>query len=230
MTDQFREAEATFGRLREKFLDKKISQQEFSDSLKQLRIKDDDGRFWAIGSQSGLWYVHERGQWVEAKPPSQLERKAICIACGFENDLEAESCARCGGRPAGETPEGMSAGAETALPAAPDDAAAAFPPAAAETVVRSLDIKSFFWFFGVLGLFAGFLVGLLAGVTGLFAGFVDRLPAFFVEHRGDLVGGIACSVAGGVLGFGAGGAAGAFLAVVSNGILSLVGGLRFHRS
>ncbi len=231
MTDPFREAEATFGRLREKFQDKKISQQEFSDSLKQLRIKDDDGRFWAIGSQSGRWYVHEHGQWVEAKPPSQMERRAICIACGFENDLEAEFCARCGNRHTGEMPEGTPAGAEADGPAAPDDPAVAFPPpAAAEIVVRSLDLRSFFWFFGVLGLFAGFLVGLLAGVTGLFAGFVDRLPAFFVEHRGDLVGGIACSVVGGILGFGAGGAGGAFLAVVSNGILSLVGGLRFRRS
>jgi hypothetical protein len=226
MTAQFREAEATFGRLREKFRAKKISQQEFSDSLKQLRIKDDDGRFWAIGSQSGRWYVHERGQWIEAKPPSQLERRAICIACGFENDLEAEVCARCGNRYAGEVPEDAPAGAG-AVPV-PDGPAAA--PPAAEIVVRSLDLKSFFWFFGVFGLFAGFLVGLLAGVTGLFAGFVERLPAFFVEHRGDLVGGVACSVVGGVLGFGAGGAAGAFLAVVSNGILSLVGGLKFRRS
>lgn len=224
MTDPFREAEATFGRLRERFRAKKISQQEFSDSLKQLRIKDDDGRFWAIGSQSGRWYVHERGQWVEAKPPSQMERKAICVACGFENDLEAEACARCGGRQAGEAPEEGPAGAGAAAVPAPDDRAAA------AVVVRSLGIRSFFWFFGVLGLFAGFLVGLLAGVTGLFAGFIERLPAFFVEHRGDLVGGVACSVLGGVLGFGAGGAAGAFLAAVSNGVLSLVGGLRFRRS
>jgi len=228
MTDQFREAEATLGRLREKFRAKKISQQEFSDSLKQLRIKDDDGRFWAIGSQSGRWYVHERGQWIEAKPPSQMERKAICIACGFENDLEAEVCARCGSRHGGGVPEDAAAAAGAGALPAPDDPSAA--PAAAEVVVRSLDLESFFWFFGVLGLFAGFLVGLLAGVTGLFAGFVERLPAFFVEHRGDLVGGVTCSVVGGVLGFGAGGAAGAVLAVVSNGILSLVGGLRFRRS
>jgi hypothetical protein len=225
MTDPFREAEATFGRLREKFRAKKITQQEFSDSLKQLRIKDDDGRFWAIGSQSGRWYVHEHGLWVEAKPPSQLERKAICIACGFENDLEAESCARCGNRHSGEAPED---GPDPAVPDGPAPAAAA--PHAAETVIRSLDLKSFFWFFGVLGLFLGFLAGLLAGVTGLFAGFVDRLPAFFVEHRGDLFGGISCSVVGGILGFGAGGAAGALLAAVANGILSLVGGLRFRRS
>ena len=96
MADQCREAEATFSLLREKFKEKRISPQEFADSLKQLRIKDEEGRFWVIGAQSGKWYAFENGEWFEAKPPSQMEKKAICIACGFENDLEAESCARCG--------------------------------------------------------------------------------------------------------------------------------------
>ena len=89
MADQFREAEAAYSVLRMKFNEKKISPQEFADSLKQLRIKDDEGRFWVIGARSGKWYAFERGEWIEAKPPSQLEKKAICIACGFENDLEA---------------------------------------------------------------------------------------------------------------------------------------------
>ena len=227
MADQFREAEATFSRLRERFLDKKISQKEFSDSLKQLRIKDDDGRFWVIGAQSGHWYVYEHGQWVEAKAPSQMERKAICISCGFENDLEAEFCARCGSRHDEEVPETTAEAGETVL-AAPDEAEKLRE--AGEIVIRSLDVMSFFWFFAVLGLFAGILLGLLAGVTGLFATFVARLPGFFVEHQGDLVGGMAFSIVGGILGFGFGGAAGALLAAVSNGILSLVGGLRFRRS
>jgi hypothetical protein len=227
MTDPFRDAEATFGRLRERFLDKKISSQEFSDSLKQLRIKDESGRFWVIGAQSGLWYVYEHGQWIEAKPPSQLERKAICIACGFENDLEAESCARCGSRHGEDAPEAVEGAGDEGSASSAGEAA---PAAGAVTVVRSLDIKSFFWFFGVFGLFAGILLGLLAGVFGLFAGFVDSLPAFFAEHRGDLIGGMSGSLVGGVLGFAGGGAAGAFLAVASNGILSLVGGLRFRRS
>jgi hypothetical protein len=227
MADQFREAEATFSRLRERFQDKRISQKEFSDSLKQLRIKDDDGRFWVIGAQSGRWYVHEHGQWIEAKPPSQMERKAICVACGFENDLEAETCARCGSRPDEDAPGAPAGTDDEGLPAPGE---AADPSASGEIVVRSLDLRSFFWFFGVLGLFSGVLVGLLAGATGLFGGFVDKLPAFFVEHRGDLLGGISCSVVGGILGFGGGGAAGLLLAAVSNGILSLVGGLRLRRS
>ncbi|HPW17088.1 MAG TPA: hypothetical protein PLP83_01765 [Candidatus Aminicenantes bacterium] len=222
MTDPYREAEATLGRLREEFQAGRISQQEFSDSLRRLRIKDDDGRFWAIGSQSGRWYVHEGGRWAEARPPSQLERKAVCVACGFENDLEADSCARCGGRRARGAPEGPGA---VPVPDGPDAA-----PAAAETVIRALDLKSFAAFFGVLGLFAGFVLGLLAGVTGLFAGFLERLPAFFAEHRGDLVGGVSGSVVGALLGLLAGGAAGALLAAVSNGVLSLVGGIRFRRS
>lgn len=227
MTDPFREAEASFGRLREKFREKRITREEFSDSLKKLRIKDDDGRFWVIGAQSGVWYVYDRGRWIEAKPPSQLERKAICIACGFENDLEAESCARCGSRP-DEGPPVEPGGVGRTGPA--DAVFPEPPPAAREAVVRSLDVKSFFWFFAVFGLFAGILAGLLAGVVGLFPGFVERLPGFFVERRGDLVGGVAFSVVGGALGFVLGGAAGALLAAASNGVLSLVGGLRFRRS
>jgi hypothetical protein len=226
MADQFREAEATFGLLRRKFEQKKISPQEFADSLKQLRIKDDEGRFWVIGAQSGKWYAFENGEWVEAKPPSQLEKKAICIACGFENDLEAETCARCGSRGGESAPEAL-AGADGAGSAAAD-AAPSRP--GAEITVRSVDIVSFVWFFGVLGLFAGILFGLLAGVVGLFSTFVARLPAFFIDRQGDLLGGLGFSIVGGILGFAIGAGAGAAAAVVSNGILSLIGGVRLRRS
>ena len=227
MADQFREAEATFSLLRDKFKEKKISQQEFADSLKQLRIKDDEGRFWVIGAQSGKWYAFENGEWIEAKPPSQMEKKAICIACGFENDLEAEFCARCGNRH-DEQASGSADEPGGAVSGAAGEALRSEP--VRDVVVRSVDVVSFFWFFGVLGLFAGILLGLLAGVTGLFAGLIARLPGFFADHQGDLLGGLACSVVGGLLGFAVGAAAGAVLAVVSNGILSLVGGVRLRRS
>jgi hypothetical protein len=226
MADQFREAEAAYSVLRERFKEKKISPQEFTDSLKQLRIKDDEGRFWVIGAQSGKWYAFERGEWIEAKPPSQLEKKAICIACGYENDLEAEFCVRCGSRPGESGPETL-----TGLPSpAASVPETAFAEAGRAVTIRSLDWLSFLWFFGVLGLFAGILFGLLAGVTDIFASFVARLPGFFVEHHGDLLGGLASSIIGGILGFAAGAAAGAGTALVSNGILSLVGGLKLRRS
>lgn len=227
MVDQFRETEEAFALLREKFNDRKISQREFVDNLKQLRIKDDEGRFWVIGAQSGKWYAFECGEWVEAKPPSQMERKAICIACGFENDLVAEFCARCGSRSDDEVPK-KPAASDTAGPAAPEELT--WTQAGGEIVIRSLHPVSFFWFFAVLGMFAGILLGLLAGVTSLFAGFVAGLPGFFVDHQGDLLGGLVFSILGGIAGFGIGGAAGAAAAVVSNGILSLVGGVRIRRS
>jgi hypothetical protein len=85
-------------------------------------------------------------------------------------------------------------------------------------------------FFAALGLFAGILLGLLAGVTNLFTGFVAGLPGFFVDHQGDLLGGLVFSILGGVAGFGIGGVVGAVAAVVSNGILSLIGGVRIRRS
>jgi len=227
MDDQFRETEEAFALLREKFNDKRISQREFVDSLKQLRIKDDEGRFWVIGAQSGKWYAFEAGEWVEAKPPSQMERKAICIACGFENDLEAEFCARCGNRGEDEASE-EPAMSNAAGPAGPEEAAR--PQPGGEVVIRSFHPVSFFWFFAALGLFAGILLGLLAGVTNLFTGFVAGLPGFFVDHQGDLLGGLIFSILGGVAGFGIGGAVGAVAAVVSNGILSLIGGVRIRRS
>jgi len=230
MADQFREVEETFALLRDKFNDRKISEREYVDSLKQLRIKDEEGRFWMIGARSGKWYASDGGEWVEAKPPSQRDKKAICIACGFENDLEAEFCARCGNRSEDEAPGAAAAelpepGARAATPAGETPS-----PGPGEVVVRSLHPLSFFWFFGVLGMFLGIAFGLLAGVTGLFPGFVAGLPGFFVDMQGNLLGGVVYSILGGLIGFAAGGAAGIIGAAVSNGVLSLVGGLRIRRS
>jgi hypothetical protein len=227
MGDQFRDVEETFSLLKEKFLDRRISQREFVDSLKQLRIKDDDGRFWMIGARSGKWYAFEGGEWIESKPPSQMERKAICIACGFENDIEAEFCARCGRRDADDA-SGAPESAEVTLQDARAEPALDAP--GEDIVVRSLHILSLFWFFGVAGLFAGILFGLVAGVTGLFPGFVAGLPGFFQDIQGNLLGGIVYTILGGAAGFGLGGALGAAAAAVSNGVLSLVGGVRVRRS
>jgi ribosomal protein L40E len=245
MADQFREVEASFSRLKERFSEGRISQREFIDSLKQLRIKDDKGRFWMIGAQSAKWYFFDGNDWVQAKPPSFSERKAICIYCGFENDLESETCVRCGSQrtPAGEERICPRCGARLENPAAPcpecePDAVkspaagiispgeASAPAGAMNLVVRALQPASLFWFFGILGLFAGMLLGLLVGVTSLFPRLVASMPGFFAEIQGKLLGGIVFTVLGGLLGFGIAGAAGFIAAAVSNGVLSLIGGIR----
>lgn len=228
MGDRFREVEETFSRLSRKFHDRAISQREYIDRLKELRIKDEEGRFWMIGAQSGHWYCFNGGGWTRAKPPSLLERKAVCISCGFENDLEAEFCVRCGSRPdEKETEEGpsaiMGAGSAAARDAGPSPLRG---PRA--LVVRSCHVGSFFWFFGITGLFAGILAGLVVGVTSLFPGFIAGLPAFLADIQGKLPGGLVFTVLGGIAGFAIFGAVGVLTALVSNGVMSLVGGIRFQ--
>jgi hypothetical protein len=245
MADQFREVEAAFGRLKEKFGGGRISQQEFIDSLKQLRIKDDEGRFWMIGAQSGNWYFFNGEDWVQARPPSFSERKAICIYCGYENDLESEACVRCGSRKA-EDGAGLACpkcGATLEDPTAPCPecgpyaargeaagggaaGASSLPPEGTSLVVRSLHPASLFWFSGILGLFAGMLLGLIVGVTSLFPGIVAALPGFFLDIQGKLLGGVLFTVVGGLFGFVLCGAAGFVAAAAANGVLSLMGGVR----
>ena len=245
MADQFREVASALARLKADFSEGRISQQEFIDALKQLRIRDGAGRFWMIGVQSGKWYCSDGSGWVQAEPPSASERKAICIYCGYENDLEAETCARCGsdrasaaderlcprcGRrleePEGSCPVCRQEAGTGAASAASASGLAVRPAPAGSLVLRAVHPVSFFWFFGILGVFGGMLLGLLVGVTGLFPGFVSSLPAFLTDIQGKLLGGVVYTIAGGLFGFVAGGPAGFLLAAVSNGILSLVGGVR----
>lgn len=248
MPDQFRDLEDAFARLKRQASEGKLSRREFVDTLRQLRIKDDEGRFWMIGARTGKWYCFENGAWREAKPPSQRERRAICVACGFENDLESEVCARCGSpsgatAPASSCPEcgaaiecGATACARCGFelgesgpssgPSSPGVAAKGFSDASVQAVVRAVDPVSFLWFFAATGFFAGILAGLLVGVVGVFPGFVARLPAFLAEVQGQLWGGLIFSVLGAAAGFAAGAAGGWLAALASNAILSLVGGVR----
>ena len=97
MSNSFHDVAATFIGLKEKFQAGEISRQQFIDEMKKLRLKDDQGRYWMIGAQTGKWYYFDGNDWIQSEPPSQKENKAICIYCGFENKIEVEVCARCGG-------------------------------------------------------------------------------------------------------------------------------------
>lgn len=245
MADQFKEVEETFLRLKERFSERKISQRHFIDSLKQLRIKDDEGRFWMIGAQTGRWYFFDGSDWIQAAPPSLEERKVICIYCGFENDLEAEVCAKCGSEPAAEEPEKICSqcGAKRDDPYRPCPFCESekieerpFPPLSlksigtpsgdADFLIRSVHRASFFWFFGALGLFISMVLGLLAGATSLFPGLGGALPGFFRDMQGTLLGGIVFTIVGGVFGFVICAGGGYLFAMLVNGILSFMGGIK----
>jgi hypothetical protein len=96
MDDQFKHVEREFKQLRDEFKRKRLSEPDFKKKLKELRLQDKDGRFWTIGAQTGRWYYFDGNDWTESKPPSLEDKRAICVRCGFENDLENEACSYCG--------------------------------------------------------------------------------------------------------------------------------------
>lgn len=98
MNQKFEEIENQFQELKRKFKQKKISEREFRYRLKKLRLNSPDGKCWTIGARSGKWYYYDGDRWIEADPPSLQQGKAICIYCGFENDIRSEFCEYCGGR------------------------------------------------------------------------------------------------------------------------------------
>jgi hypothetical protein len=250
MGNAFKDVISAFDQLKAKFQNGEISRQEFIDEMKKLRIKDDQGRFWMIGAQTGRWYYFDGKDWVQDEPPSQKEKKAICVHCGFENRLEIEACGRCGGTMKESEPACEKCGAKLPKPflvcpvcgapavgKATVTTADEYAPApkgrdrAAEASVRVLhSVKplSFLFFGGVLGAFAGLVAGAFAGVTGYFGPSLGFLPAALLELQGKLLGAALFGLAGGIAGFAAIGLLGFLKAFLINLILSMIGGIKYQ--
>lgn len=252
MENSFKDVIESFDLLKAKFQGGEISRQEFIDEMKKLRIKDDQGRFWMIGAQTGKWYYFDGKDWVQADPPSQKEKKAICVHCGFETRLEAESCARCGGTMTATEPACEKCGAKLPKPylVCPEcgtsaiggvtvTGADAYAPAVKDRdrereaessarVFKSVKPLSFLLFGGLLGAFAGLLGGAFAGATGYFAPNLGFLPAALLEFQGKPVGGVLFALMGAVAGFAAFAVLGFLKASVINLILSMTGGIEYQ--
>jgi hypothetical protein len=245
MENSFREIAEIFRTLKEKFQKGEISRQEFIDEMKKLRIKDDQGRFWMIGAQSGKWYYFDGKDWISAEPPSHKEKKAICVYCGFENKIDAEVCVRCGGT-LGEEPRVCPAcGTRLQEPflqcpkCGPQPASQEKPAAPGGLrleesmsrksifVLRTIQPSSAFLFGGVLGVCAGVIAGAFAGATAFYLSTLNFLPRALLDLQGKLLGAVIDGLLGGILGFAGLGAAAFLVAVIMNLILSACGGLRF---
>ncbi|MBM3285062.1 MAG: hypothetical protein FJY81_04255 [Candidatus Aminicenantes bacterium] len=96
MKNSFHGVEAAFQTLRRQYRHKEISRREFIDRLKRLRLRDDQGRFWMIGAQTGRWYYFDGRDWVREDPPAAEIKKVKCYACGLDNSSGTEFCERCG--------------------------------------------------------------------------------------------------------------------------------------
>lgn len=237
-----------FNTLKSKFQAGEISRQEFIDEMKKLRIKDDQGRFWMIGAQTGKWYFFDGKDWIQSDPPSLQEKKSICVYCGFENKLEAEVCARCGGSVAEGPAICPKCGSQLQkpfltcprcgtkeFPAAVETKPAALPQPGVVTmewkgayVLRSFQPTSMFFFGGILGLLIGVIGGAFAGATGYFKSSLTFLPSSIADFQGKLLGGAVFGVLGGVIGFLVVGYLAFLTAVVVNFVLSLIGGIKFQ--
>jgi hypothetical protein len=239
----FKSVQETFSGLKAKFQAGGISRQEFIDEMKKLRLKDDTGRFWMIGAQSGKWYFFDGRDWVQAEPPTQKDQKTICVYCGFENKIETEVCARCGGTFGEEKTACPTCGGPLQPPFFVCPQCAKSPGEVevekslatagtaegerAESVLRSVHPLSFLFFGGLFGALAGLGLGVMTGAMGLFSGMLGFLPAALTDLQGKLLGAVIFGLLGGLFGFVALAAAGYLKALIINFILSLIGGVRF---
>ncbi len=250
MDKEFVDVEREFNILSRKFRQKRISEREYRDQLRKLRIKDTDGKCWTIGARTGKWYYFDGNKWIESQPPSIQEGKAICIYCGYENDITALSCEYCGGdfgekihicpqcntkldNPYDECPTcaGETKAFETVgeIKEISVDRDLSYEDESSPShIIRAVNPLSFFLFAGFLGLILGLILGVFVGTTPFFSGIVKYFPLFLQEMQGKLLGGVVFGILGGVFGFVLMAGIGFLKALIINGILLFVGGIKIR--
>jgi len=231
MKKHFKDVEDTFEQLKKEFRQGVIQRGEFIEKLKKLKIKDKDGRFWMIGAQSGKWYYFDGKNWILSDPPSLKEGKAVCIYCGFENDLKDNVCAGCGGNLSEEEKDTLKPYPTINQSLEGKDYFEAFEEKrGADFLFRSVSPFSFLLFWGVIGLIFGVILGAFTGVSEYFPSVVKIVPGFLQEFQGKFFGGIIYAALGGVAGFLVLGVFGFMEALIINVISSLVGGIKIKIS
>jgi len=238
MKKEFKDLEETLEELRRQYREREITREEFTEQLKELRLKDDEGHFWMIGAQSGKWYYKEGNNWIRSDPPSLTEGKAICIHCGYENELTAEVCVSCEGT-LGKSERNycskcgyrLEDPSETCPHCSQDPEV--FPGerlderrSEANFVLHRISPLSFLFFWGTIGLLVGVVLGAFAGASEYFFSNASMTPGFLKDVQGKLQGAIVYALLGGVGGALISGGLGFLGALIINGIASLVGGIK----
>lgn len=126
----FEEAQRKYYRLRGKHAAGRLSDAEFQAAVDDLSLQDEQGRWWAIGAESGKWYVSQAGEWVQAEPQRATSGRA-CPQCGAPVREGASFCGSCGHRLGGRPAEARSTAPRVSSAAVPPQRSAA--PAAAPT-------------------------------------------------------------------------------------------------
>lgn len=69
---RFDQLEAEVARLRRELAAGGLSEAEFTERVKGLRVQDARGAWWMIGPQTGKWYRYSGTTWLPAQPPGQV--------------------------------------------------------------------------------------------------------------------------------------------------------------
>ncbi|MBI3537358.1 MAG: hypothetical protein HY070_07375, partial [Chloroflexi bacterium] len=50
----------------------RITRDQFDEAIKNLRVRDAQGRLWSIHPENGKWYVLEGSEWKQSDPPANI--------------------------------------------------------------------------------------------------------------------------------------------------------------
>lgn len=65
----FQEAKRRFDEYKRKFDAGHLTRTQFDEQREQLKVRDDQGRWWAKGSGEDDWYYHDGTKWIPGTPP-----------------------------------------------------------------------------------------------------------------------------------------------------------------
>lgn len=232
----FTEVEREFRLLKKQYQLRLITLEEYKRKLKELRIKDQNGRCWTLGARSGKWYYFDGEKWVESQPPSLAEKKAICIYCGYENDLDNEACAFCGSGLKERERDvdshfSVFSGKKAMNPSYPESSIKKTQETTflgvpdGKLIIKGISLLPFILLWGIIGAFLGMISGIMLGVMNLPLTLISQWPTFLQGIQGNLYGGILFGLAGAILGMLAFSLLGALGALLINISFSLFGGL-----
>jgi len=66
----FKEAESKYFELKGRLEAGALTLEQFQAEVGQVRVQDDQGRYWAIDAPGGGWLCYDGANWVSAQPPA----------------------------------------------------------------------------------------------------------------------------------------------------------------
>ncbi len=107
-TMDFQELLDRYSQLREDLDAGNIDEEQFQDEIEGLQAKDEQGRYWTIGAQTGKWYRYDGRDWVQETPipmtkhrgrgiPEAVSRQAAARQAAERPEMPRWLYAGCGG-------------------------------------------------------------------------------------------------------------------------------------